>query len=331
MTTPSEHDAPAPSARSWALPILALLIGALGGWILRGVSRPAAAPVLPPPLVDDSDVLVEVGSQRLTLDQFRHRWERVLTFDERRRLKAAGGPELYLDQVTEQLTATEEALRLGLQDRPVTREAMRAAASRALVQPFLHEKVRLASVAESELRARFESRRDDWTSPLRVKVSEVVVTSRAEAPAIAKADDATTPESARAKAEKLLERARGGEDIAALARDHSEAPSSINGGNVGWIVDGRTLAEHEEAALKLEPGELTELLETPRGFAFLKITEREEALDPGFEAFQEILIDEVLAEDPGALERRFRSVMDELRSRHSPTVNRELLASFEHG
>lgn len=89
--------------------------------------------------------------------------------------------------------------------------------------------------------------------------------------------DATPAErdSVRAFAESLREQAMGGADFAALATEYSQDPgTAVRGGDLGFFGRGRMVAPFEEAAFALQPGEISEVVESPFGFHVIKVEDR---------------------------------------------------------
>ena len=83
-------------------------------------------------------------------------------------------------------------------------------------------------------------------------------------------------DSVRQLAEQLRERAVGGEDFAELARQYSEDPGSARtGGDLGWFERGRMVKPFEDAAFALQPGEVSEPVESPFGIHVIRVEERE--------------------------------------------------------
>lgn len=91
----------------------------------------------------------------------------------------------------------------------------------------------------------------------------------------------------RTKAQEILNRAKGGEDFAALANEFSEDPGNKNpkgepqGGFYGDNTKGKMVPQFEQAALALEPGQITpELVETDYGFHIIKLERKGMTKDP---------------------------------------------------
>jgi peptidyl-prolyl cis-trans isomerase C len=88
-------------------------------------------------------------------------------------------------------------------------------------------------------------------------------------------------DSVRALGESLRERILDGEDFAALAIEHSDDPGSgQQGGDLGAFGKGQMVKPFEDAAFALEPGELSELVETNFGLHLIRVDER---IMPSFE------------------------------------------------
>ncbi|HJN43703.1 MAG: peptidylprolyl isomerase [Vicinamibacterales bacterium] len=81
---------------------------------------------------------------------------------------------------------------------------------------------------------------------------------------------------ARKRADSLRLDVEAGVDFAELARTHSEDPgSAANGGDLGNVVRGQTVPTFEAALFALEPGDLSEVVETPFGFHVIQMVGRE--------------------------------------------------------
>ena len=87
-------------------------------------------------------------------------------------------------------------------------------------------------------------------------------------------------------AEAALERLNAGEDFVELAREVSTGPSADAGGELGLVNEGTQFDEtFKEAALSLEAGEISGIVETDFGFHIIKVNEIVEA---GLRDFSEV-------------------------------------------
>jgi hypothetical protein len=83
------------------------------------------------------------------------------------------------------------------------------------------------------------------------------------------------PKQARSKAEDVLKKVRAGGDFSALAKEFSTDPSNKDkGGDLGWFGRGQMVKEFEDAAFALQPGQVSDIVETPFGFHIIKLEER---------------------------------------------------------
>ena len=88
--------------------------------------------------------------------------------------------------------------------------------------------------------------------------------------------DGTTPEAkatAKAKAQDILNKIKGGADFAALARQFGTDGTKDQGGDLGWFGQGRMVPEFEKAIFAATaPGLLPSVVETSFGYHVIKIT-----------------------------------------------------------
>jgi hypothetical protein len=83
------------------------------------------------------------------------------------------------------------------------------------------------------------------------------------------------------QAQDIREQAAAGADFSDLAREHSQDPGSAQqGGDLDYFSRGQMVAPFEEAAFALQPGEISEIVESPFGLHIIKVDDRR---TPAFE------------------------------------------------
>ncbi|HEX8905935.1 MAG TPA: peptidylprolyl isomerase [Longimicrobiaceae bacterium] len=99
-------------------------------------------------------------------------------------------------------------------------------------------------------------------------------------------------DSVRRLAESIRTQAAGGADFAALARQYSQDPSNKdNGGDLGYFGRGQMAPAFEDAAFKLQPGQISPVVESPFGFHVIKLEDRRQRpLGAEKEQFRQFLI-----------------------------------------
>ena len=112
-------------------------------------------------------------------------------------------------------------------------------------------------------------------------------------------ETAMTFEEAETQARELLvslrERVEAGEDFGQLAEEHSVCPSASEGGDLGWFGPGAMVPQFEEVAFEMEPGEVSDVVETQFGMHLIKVEDRRQDL-PEDEAELEMHRQELLEE-----------------------------------
>jgi len=78
---------------------------------------------------------------------------------------------------------------------------------------------------------------------------------------------------------EIKNKVAAGEDFATLAREYSDdTGSKADGGDLGWFArDAGLVKEFEDAAFKLQPGEVSDPVKTQFGYHLIKVEERDPA------------------------------------------------------
>jgi peptidyl-prolyl cis-trans isomerase SurA len=90
-----------------------------------------------------------------------------------------------------------------------------------------------------------------------------------------KPDEVNTDAEVRTRIEQLEIRLRGGEDFATLALTNSQDTlSAANKGELGWVNQGDTVPEFEDAMNRLAPGEISAPVKSQFGWHIIQVLER---------------------------------------------------------
>lgn len=73
------------------------------------------------------------------------------------------------------------------------------------------------------------------------------------------------------EAKELLEKIKAGEDFAELAKAHSDCPSSIRGGDLGYFGRGKMDPAFEKAAFTLDKGGVSDIVKSSFGYHIIKV------------------------------------------------------------
>src|SRR5688500_1916032 len=162
--------------------------------------------------------------------------------------------ELYRQQLAAQ----------GITEKDVEEDLARNLAIQSLVAADLGG----PGPTEAEERRFYQENRERMQRPAQVRVRHILIGAGGDA----------TPEqrqAARQEAVALRARILAGEDFAKLAGEASDDPGSRpQGGLLPWFGPGEMVPPFEKAALALEPGAVSDVVESPFGYHVIRLEER---------------------------------------------------------
>ena len=136
------------------------------------------------------------------------------------------------------------------------------------IQKLIEEKiVPKISVSKKETKDYYENHPKFFKQPAKVKASHILIKVDP------KADESKKAE-ARKKLEGVQKRLKKGEDFKALAKEFSDCPSRAKGGDLGYFSRGKMVRPFEDAAFGLEPGKISDIVETRFGYHLIKVTDK---------------------------------------------------------
>ncbi|UCE03205.1 MAG: peptidylprolyl isomerase [Candidatus Latescibacterota bacterium] len=193
------------------------------------------------------------------------------------------GEQELQEAVDEQIRAIKEQLGGEEQYRSeLERQGFTEAEVRDMHREQRHKQILATRVVQSEIRSGivvsddrvrtfYETQPDSippafLNTPARVRLADILITARV---------DESKLQEAQAKINLALRRIEQGEDFAKVASEMSEWPTASNGGFLGKFRYGDFESDRfDEAVSKLEPGELSDVLETRFGLMVIKLETR---------------------------------------------------------
>lgn len=220
----------------------------------------------------EGEIVAKVNGDVITKDEF---YQEMLN---------AGGKQL-LDRLIDQklieqaakekgVTATEEQVRERLDEMKhqfggeasfqtylaqfgITEEMLeRDIRNQLLVEGILGPEM---EISEKEMKEYFENNQDYLGEPEQVKARHILVETEEQA-------------------NEVLAKLERGESFEALAEQYStDEASKANGGDLGYFGRGEMVAEFEEVAFSLKPGETSRPVKTQFGYHIIRVEDHKEA------------------------------------------------------
>jgi peptidyl-prolyl cis-trans isomerase C len=171
-----------------------------------------------------------------------------------------------------QQMGSEANFRAALQAQQITEAKLREdAKTDILVNKLLEQEVtQKILVKPSDIATFYEKNPDRFQQAESVRAAHILVLVPQDA-------DEKTRATAKARAEAALKAAKAGQDFAQLARRYSNDASAQRGGDLGFIPKGQMVPAFEAAAFALEPGQVSDLVETQFGYHVIKALEKRPA------------------------------------------------------
>ncbi len=174
-----------------------------------------------------------------------------------------------IDEIKKQNSIDDSQLRDALKAQGMTMSAYRSDLKRQLLR-FRVLNVAVGSrvnVSDEEVKAYYDRHMKDMAN-VQVRASHVFV-------AIPEGADAAAVHDKQAQAERILKRAKAGEEFAKLARELSDdAATRAEGGDLGYFGKDMLPKAIEEMVFAMKPGDIRGPVRADRGFHVIKLVDR---------------------------------------------------------
>ena len=173
-----------------------------------------------------------------------------------------------LDRLKKQYP-NEQAFRDGLAENQLSETTLKAQFKMTLaVRKFVQEEFGATiDVPELEAKAFYEGNPQYFRAPETIRLSQILIK-------VDPKSDPSKKEGARKTLEDLQKRIQKGEDFSILAKDFSQDASAAQGGDLGTIPRGKMPKAFDDAAFSLQPGEVSNVVETELGFHLIKVHDK---------------------------------------------------------
>jgi peptidyl-prolyl cis-trans isomerase SurA len=165
---------------------------------------------------------------------------------------------------------TDEQFQAALKSENMTMADLRRNLERQMISQRVQQNEVLAKigVTTEEARKYYEAHLNEFTTPPTVTLREILIL----VPGDAKGLNVAADEAAKAKAETIRARVTTGrESFETVAADVSESPSKANAGLIGPLSVTDISPDLRKLIESIKPGDVSELIRTPRGYQILKL------------------------------------------------------------
>ncbi len=172
---------------------------------------------------------------------------------------------------------SEKAFEDTLKKMHLTKESLRNQVKEGMAIQELVDKefVKKTVVTDTEAKKYYDKHPDLFKQPEKIRARHILIKVNQNATKAEK-------EKAKKKIKDIQKKLKKGEDFAKLAKEYSEGPSSVNGGDLGYFTRGQMVQPFEKAAFALKPGQVSDVVETRYGYHLIKVVDKKPATTVAF-------------------------------------------------
>jgi peptidyl-prolyl cis-trans isomerase SurA len=124
-------------------------------------------------------------------------------------------------------------------------------------------------ITKKEIDEYYKAHRDEYKAPPEVRLQQILLITPAE----------STPqevEQIRERAEQIRAAIKQGEDFNAMVKSYSQDATAVTGGDMGVFRQGELFPALDEAAFALMVGEVSPVIQTPKGFHIIRVLDKKD-------------------------------------------------------
>ena len=222
--------------------------------------------------------LDDAGVERLGGEVLENMIDNELLYSESKK-RGYAADENEVDEQLQEVQAqfqSEQDFQTALQEMDYTESTFKSAVERRITLEKLidNDIAPGITVSDEASRSYYEENPEHFMQPKQVRASHILVMAEGQSSEEQKNE-------ALQKIELVQQKLVEGEDFAALAREYSEGPSNVQGGDLGFFQRGQMVPPFEDAAFSMEIGEVSPVVQTRFGYHLIKVTDiRDEVVVP---------------------------------------------------
>lgn len=221
----------------------------------------------PPPAIGPDTVVLRAGDFTLTAAQFN---EIVDGLDpSMQQYVRTTGRRDFAQKIVELHFLAVEGEKRGFDKDPAIRFQIDFQTDKMMAKSMFKRLQETAQVPDSEVQSYYDAHKSEYEvltgRHILIRVKGSPLAARPGSPEL-------SDEEAKAKAESIRKRLVAGEDFAKLAKTESDDVSSgTKGGELGDIPRGKMVAQFEQSAFALKPGDISEPVRSQYGYHIIQV------------------------------------------------------------
>src|SRR5262245_53375424 len=286
----------------------------------KTTSTPAPAP--------KQKIVLEIGDYKVSDGELQEVLKQM-PVDQKARYLGRGqkGMEELLNDIAERHIVAEAARAKKMEDDVHVQAGLLIANDSVLYSAFYRKEVLDKVVPESEIKAFYDKNKDRLMLPEQIKIRQIFVSPRPESEIKnTEGNDAKNETEAKQKIDRIAAELKNGADFETIARKWSEDPSATNGGELPWFSKGRMIPAFEEAAFKLNAGQISEPLKTDFGYYILQGQEKREKVQIPYEQVRDQLQNQLASNRSDLIEKMYDKILADLKTKYPQKLHPENLS-----
>ena len=252
----------------------------------------------------NKNILATVNGQNITLAEFELYWDAI---PEQYKMQLT--KEDLLEQIILQTLLMQKADEINLREDPQVAFQIKNATEQILIQSLIEKEIiEKTSLNDDDIESYYEENKENYWKEEEIHAYDILIETKEQA-------------------EEVRQKLEEGTDFSILAQESSIASSAAQGGDIGFISKGTLTAEIEEQLFLLNPGDISDIIPTEKGFHIFKVIEKNPAHYLALEEVKEEIKYQLL---PQKQQQAFDQYLKEIEEKAIIEKNIELLKNIKN-